>query len=211
MIKGAQALFPFVSAPESPAPSVKPNQSADPSRKRRGRPPRQNGPTTWTGIMEQILANGDKFTYDGLRAEVGKTSLANKLAKTDKSFYGAIGKLSEAGVLVKHRGWLFHKDAFEKFKRDLSAGLVEDSDAPKNNPAHHSPFGDAIKSFMDQNPGGAGSKDISDELKKTPDFADTMDRHKSHLYNVLARLVDQGELVKGGGRYYRAPNRAGIA
>src|SRR5271154_5035776 len=53
LIKGAQALFPFVSVTESRAPAVAPNQPDAESPKRRGRPPRtvESVPTTWTGIM----------------------------------------------------------------------------------------------------------------------------------------------------------------
>ena len=93
------------------------------------------------------------------------------------------------------------------FKEDLAAGRVADDEAPKNNMAHQSPFGDAVRAFMDGMPRGAESKEISAALRQNPEFADTMDRHKSHFYNVLSRLVDQGELVKGGGRYFRAPNK----
>lgn len=213
MIKGAQALFPFMQTRtvppiESVVATTTISPIGEPVVLRRGRPPKgtPRAPMTWTGVMEQILARGGKFSFDGLKAEVGKTHLAKKLAKTEKSFYGAIGKLAAAGTLVKHKGWLFHKKSFVEFQQSVAAGLEKDDEAPRVNAAHHSPFGEAIKAFMVKRPQGAESKEIVDELRHTPEFADTIDRHKSHLYNVLARLVDQGELMKGGGRYYRPPS-----
>ncbi len=142
-----------------------------------------------------------------MRAEVGKTVLSKKLEKTDKSFYGAIGKLAEKGTLKKHNGWLFSAPFYAEFVKDVDAGRAVDERAPNQNSAHQSPFGDAIKAFMGSRTAGATSAEIIQELRKTPEFLDTIERHKTHTYNVLSRLVEQGELVKGGGKYFRAPNK----
>jgi hypothetical protein len=164
---------------------------------------------TWTATIKAIVLRAGRISYDEMRDAVGKTHLAKKLATTDKSFYGAIGKLANGKEIVRHNGWLFSPDSYMKLQRDIAAGKAIDEEAPRTNPAHYSPFGEAIKAFMDTKPEGAISSDIVRELRKTPEFADTMDRHKSHFYNVLSRLLDQGELAKGGGKYFRAPNKFG--
>ena len=92
---------------------------------------------------------------------------------------------------------------------DISAGLAIDEKAPNRNASHQSPFGDAIKTFMADKREGVTSAEIIGELRKMPEFSGTIERHKSHAYNVLSRLVEQGDLVKGGGKYFRAPNKLG--
>ncbi len=89
---------------------------------------------------------------------------------------------------------------------EVAAGRAIDDEAPKG--GQHSPFGEAIKAFLGKHPMGATGGDLRLELRKTPEFAATIERHKSHLYNVLGRLVARGELTRGGGRYFLAPNAA---
>jgi hypothetical protein len=179
--------------------------------KRRGRPPKiGSGDKTWTATIDRILrAQNHGISYEKLKEEVSKTHLGKKLAQTEKSFHGAIGKLAAHTLLVRHNGWLFAPPVYARFRKDVAAGRAVDEKAPRG--GHPSPFGDAIKAFLDERPSGAGSAEIIQELRGTPEFSDTMERHRSHLYNVLSRLVDQGELVKGGGKYFRAPNKQGGA
>jgi hypothetical protein len=208
MIKGAQALFPFTHRIGRPPDSVGAGflpvaQSlGDDAPRRRGRPRKSAVPQTWTAVMEDILKRLGRSSYDEMRTEIGKTHLAEKLEKTEKSFYGAIGKLAGSGLLIKHNGWLFSPEAYAQLLKDIEAGTAVDERAHSHNSAHQSPFGDAIKEFMNTKPEGALSSDIISELRKTPEFLDTIEKHKTHAYNVLSRLVDRGELVKGGGRYF---------
>lgn len=214
MINSAETLLPYgvvhgSAREEGDEPELKGKLDIAPP-KRRGRPPRQNAePKTWTAVMETILQKAGRISYDGMKTEVAKTPLAKKLAKTDKSFYGAISKLAENKSLVKHNGWLFSPMAHAKLMEDISAGLAIDEKAPDQNAAHQSPFGDAIKTFMADKREGVTSAEIIGELRKMPEFSVTIERHKTHAYNVLSRLVDKGELVKGGGKYFRAPNKLG--
>lgn len=164
---------------------------------------------TWTATIDAIVQQAGRMTYDELREEISQTPLGKTLARTDKSFYGAVGKLAGQGRVVRHKGWIYSGKTYAQLKRDIAAGRAVDEEAPRTNPAHYSPFGEAIKTFMDSKPEGAQSSEIIRELRKTPDFAETMDRHKSHFYNVLSRLVEQGELAKGGNNYFRAPNKLG--
>jgi hypothetical protein len=89
---------------------------------------------------------------------------------------------------------------FAKFKTDLEAGVVRDLKIP--NAAHRSPMGDAIKLMMQTRPNGAESGHIIWELRKNSEFAAVIEKNKTHPYNVLARLIKTGELIKKGKRYY---------
>lgn len=215
MIDSAEAILPFVMHEVVPVavddPDMQGHLDIAPAPRRR-RPPGQNTePKTWTAVMESILQKVGRLSYDEMRTEIAKTSLAKKLATSDKGFYGAIAKLAEKKSLLKHNGWLFSPSSHAKLMADISAGLMTDEKAPSQNASHQSPFGDAIKAFMAAKHEGATSSEIIQELRKTPEFLDTIERHKTHAYNVLSRLVDHGELVKGGGKYFRAPNRLGAA
>ncbi len=208
MIAGAQSLLPFMEMngvapiPRGPVESIETD-----SVKRRGRPPTLEPAKTWTATIEGIVKRCGRISYDELRAEISKTHLAKKLSKTDKSFYGAIGKLANQSSIIRRNGWLFSSAAHAKLMKDIAEGRAVDEKATSQNPGHQSPFGDAIKVFLGSRADGAASTDIIQELRKTPEFFDTIERHKSHAYNVLARLVAQGELVKGEGKYFRAPNK----
>lgn len=204
LIKGAETLIGGFG--ESSPPPDKPiaEKPAEPEPRKLGRKP--GGAQTWTATIDRIIAKFPQgITHERLREEVGKTHLARKLKQTDKSFYGAIGKLVERQLAAKHNGHLFKPEALATFLADVEAGKLVDVKAPR---VHgESPFGDAITAFMRTRPMGASSAEIAGHLRDNPSFADTMDRHKSHLYNVLGRLVDQGTLVKGGGKYFLAPGK----
>ncbi|WP_424362995.1 hypothetical protein [Methylocystis parvus] len=209
MIKGAEAIGVIAaesteSSPlQSSAPHIEPPKPAP--IKAAGSRPRDK---SWTSTINAIVSRESSgITYEGLREELKKTHLAGKLSQTDKSFYGGIGKLVDRKLLVKHKGHLFTPEALNAFLAKVRSGEVADLEPPAG--SHHSPFGDAIKSFLDGRANGASSSEIAAELRSTPELADTMERHKTHLYNVLSRLVDQGELVKGGGRFYRSPAKIG--
>jgi hypothetical protein len=211
MIRAAEALLsPDVANADGGTEDVQPEPDAP---KRRGRQASSTygtrlGAQTWTGTIENILRRvGRGLTHDELRTELAKTHLAKKLEQTDKSFYGAIGKLADRNLIVRHNGRLFAPAIYQRFMKEVAAGRIADEPAPRG--GHQSPFGEAIRAFLDGRPSGASSSEIISELRKTPEFLDTIDRHKTHAYNVLSRLVDQGELMKGGGRYYRAPNKGG--
>jgi len=209
IILAAERLMPEADIENTPASPLREMRTQTRDVKK-GRPTALVRPAdkTWTATINGILLKLGRATYDELRVEVSKTHLAKKLAQTDKSFYGAIAKLVAQDAVVRHNGWLFSSATYSQLMKDITAGRAVDEEAPKNN-AQQSPFGEAIKAFMDTMPTGAPSAEIMRELRKTPEFADTMERHKSHFYNVLSRLVDQGELAKGGGKYFRAPNKQG--
>lgn len=160
---------------------------------------KQKNPGTWTSVIHTILTNiGRGLVHSELRAEVAKTELAERLAKSDKGFYGGIAKLvaQDPPALVKYKGRLFAPATYRKFKADVDAGRVEDlEDIPHIGNA--SPFRDAILELMKSYfTAGATSAEIIEELKKNPALISTIIRHPTHTYNVLARMVEHDELLK---------------
>jgi hypothetical protein len=163
----------------------------------------RGGSGTWTGTIRGILEKvGGGLTYEELRAEVMKTDLGEKLQQNDKSFYGAIARLADGEHLVRHKGRVFASAAYEQFMKDVAAGKAADTTAPLA--AHKSPMTDAVRAFLKTREYGAVSGEIVSELKKNPEFVPTLERNKTHIYNILARLKSRDEIIKKGERYLLA-------
>jgi hypothetical protein len=171
---------------------------------------KQAKPGTWTSVIHTILAKaGRGLLHSELRAEVAKTDLAERLANSDKGFYGGIAKLvaEDPPRLVKHKGRLFAPATHQKFMADVAAGRATDlEDLPHIGNA--SPFRDAILEAMKLAfTGGATSAEIIEELKKNPALISTVLRHPTHTYNVLARMIEHGELTKWNEKYFLGPKQ----
>jgi hypothetical protein len=175
---------------------------------RRGR---QKNSGTWTSVIHTILRKaGRGLLHTELRDEVAKTELAERLANSDKGFYGGIAKLADQDppLLVKYKGRLFDPPIHQKFMADVAAGRVPDlEEIPHLGNA--SPFRDAILDVMKSSfTGGATSSEIIEALKKNPALAGTIQRHRTHAYNVLARMIDHDELTKWkNGKYFLGPKQ----
>ena len=203
------AAKPF--AKSKPTQTPKPSPRAQP--KAREAKPKQvtlnlrgGAGKSWTATILRIVNDHpDGISYAELKDEIGKTHLGSKLAKTEKSLYGGALKLSSNQQIVRHNGWLFTPASFKRFEEAVKAGKIEDKQPTRQ---QRSPVGEAVKAFLENRPNGATSAEIVEELKKNPELSPTLERNKTHIYNVLSRLVDRdGELVKGGSKYYVAPDR----
>lgn len=135
-----------------------------------------------------------------VKSEIMKTPLGPRLQRSEKGFHGAIGRLVDDKEVVRYKAHLMSADANRRFQADLKAGLVRDLRVP--NVAHHSPMGDAVLAMMKQRERGAESGHIKWELKKNPEFTEQMIKNPTHVYNVLKRLVEKGDLVKRKNRYF---------
>ena len=49
---------------------------------------------------------------------------------------------------------------------------------------------------MSKRPNGAESGNMIWELRKNPEFAEQINKNKTHPYNVIRRLVDQATCVR---------------
>jgi len=156
----------------------------------------------WMKFISDLMATADHgVPYAEIRQQAMKVpDLAKALQRSDKGFYHAISRLNKGEQFKAYKGHLFSKDALARFQADLKAGRVRDIKVP--NAAHHSPLGDAIEALAKTRPRGLESGNIIWELRKNPEFAETIEKNKTHPYNVLARLVKTGRLIKRGKRYY---------
>jgi len=169
-------------------------------------PARETGRTrhkegTWTACVRNVvLASEQAMTYSQVKDALKDSDVAPLLARSDKAFYGALGKLEADGVVIRYKGHVFSPAVYQRFKADLDAGRVRDLKFP--NPAHHSPMGEAIVEILKGRTTGADSGNIKWQLAKTK-FADDLKRNPTHIYNVLSRLVNQGILSKNRDGQYR--------
>jgi hypothetical protein len=214
MIDGARSLAPTESAAaEQPRPKRKYKRrkvakvaSVVPTPMARTETPRavkrkRGKASQWRKELETIVTGaGHPVPYAEAKEAILKSPLADRFRQSDKGFYHAISRMHHEGSLVSYKAHLFTPAAFASFQEQLKAGVIRDLKAP--NAAHKSPMGDAIREMMRGRPNGAESGHIIWELRKTPEFAETIEKNKTHPYNVLARLVTLGDLVKRGKRYY---------
>ncbi len=161
---------------------------------------------TWTTTMHGIVARFDRgIEYPELRSELGKTHLADRLLETDNSFYGGIKKLLARKLVVYHKGRLFSPKAFEKFRRDLAAGRVEDIQAPRNH-GQHSAVKDTILAMVAE-PDRYNSGDIIEALERNGQIEGEGKNKRTAVYNLIGRMVGRGELVKNEDGTLRLPSK----
>ena len=188
-------------APSRPAPSSIPSQSSRSRPQATHRvakaPGRKFSETGWTGTMLRILtASGQMMTYADLKAEIAKTPLGPKLLSTDKSFYGALGKLEDRKQAIRHSGRIGTPIAYERFMRDVAAGIVKDEPVRNTGGEHTSPTKSALFAFLENNIQGAPIAEIIGDLEKRPDLDLTGKNSKTAVYNLIARLVRREVLTK---------------
>jgi hypothetical protein len=87
----------------------------------------------------------------------------------------------------------------------VKAGLAEDTPAVAH--GHYSPMGEAILEIAGQSAIGLRRYDLIGELNKNPMFAESMAKHPSVFYNVVAKLIKRGSLEKVGD-IYRVPTQS---
>ena len=155
---------------------------------------------TWTSTIERVLHSALRgLDYPELKAEIRKTHLSSRLEQTDKALYTAVAKLEKTHRVVKHKGLIYSPSAFNKFQLDVKAGRVSDEAVPA--PNHRSAMTEAVKAFLHKHADGAKSAEIIAELKKNSEFAKTIDRNKTHIYNIFARLIERNEVSRVEGVY----------
>lgn len=171
-------------------------------KKPRARPARKRS-KTWNATIKRIVASsGRGMTYREVKEEVAKTHLGETLRKTEKAFYGSIGKLSESDEIIKHHGRLYSPKAYHQFMQDVAAGRTIDTPAPSTSGSGESPNEIAIERFLEGCPDGATTSEVINSLlnKPPPDLAVTKNRNS--IYNLLARQRKRGKLNRRGGKYY---------
>jgi hypothetical protein len=156
---------------------------------------------TWTACIRDIVAPTLRpWPYSEVKAALVNTHVGPLLERSDKAFYGAIEKLERDEIIKRYKGHLFSPEGYRNFMAALKEQRVRDLKFP--NLAHRSILGDAVASMMKGKTDGAESGRIIFELCRDPELAEAISKNKTHIYNVLNRLVAQDVLRKVGKRYY---------
>jgi hypothetical protein len=193
-------------AVRAPSPPAAPNAPQIAATARRGRGLSAVG---WTATMLQIVRDANRpLTYAELKAEIAKTHLGPRLLRTDKSFYGAIGKLETREAAVRHGGRISTPEVYERYMRDVAAGLVKDEPILNSGGERVSPTKTAVLEFLGDNVRGAKISEIITDLEKRPELNLPGNKNgKTAVYNLIARLVRREVLVREGD-LIRLPRKA---
>ena len=161
---------------------------------------------SWTGTILSILDRYDRgASYDQLKEEIGKTRLAGRLAQSDKGFYGGVAKVADRNELVKHKGWLFSRGNFDRLQRAIRDGREDDVEELVT-PARGSPMGnEVLRVVRSAHPRGVPTSEVIERLREHPDFGASVRKNATAGYNVLARMVKRGELLKDENKILRLP------
>jgi hypothetical protein len=167
---------------------------------------RRSSETSWTATMLDILTSANRMmSYAELKAEMAKTHLGPKLARTEKSFYGSFLKLEERDQAMRHGGRIGTIKAYKQFLSDVEAGLVKDEPIPNRGGNRKSPAKEAIFEVL-QERDGATPGELVAALTERLDLKTKTS--KNAVYNLISRLVRRDELVRTGDkiRISRSPD-----
>jgi len=155
---------------------------------------------TWKGIISDILAREVRgLTHAELKAEIAKTQLAERLEQSEKGFYGAVARLVADREAIRHKGRTYSPATFEKFQKDVAAGVAADKEAPPA--SQRSPVKDAILRFLSARPTGAKAGEILRHVQKLPEYGSN-----TAVYNLISRMRKRQEIIKRGKLYRLPPN-----
>ncbi len=189
-------------APNTP-PSVEQKPPTFQTKMSRSRKPRRPRSKSWVATILRIAKKENRgMTYPELKGELAKTHLGETLQRTDKAFYGGIGKLAERGAIVKHKGRVYTPAAYKRFKLDVEAGLVDDAPAPSSFSGHNSPNKLAVFELLSNRPSGVGMGEIIECLLNNTATRNAVVHNRTPVYNLLGRMTKRGELNKRGRKYY---------
>lgn len=162
---------------------------------------------TWGSLLAGIAREADRgLTYEEIKEEIRKSSFADRFRRSDKAFYTEMAKLDAKEVIKRHKGRVYSPEAYERHMRDVSAGLVDDDQAPKSGGREY-PLATAIWEFVSGRPHGVTSSAVIAYIRGNPDLTPLIGRGTTQVYNILSRMVKQGRVVKEHGAYRAAPKR----
>ena len=166
---------------------------------------RRKGETWPATILAAIRHAGRGMTYSELKEEIAKTHLGETLSRTEKAFYGGIGKLADRRKIIKYKGRVYTPAAHRQFMADVAAGRTADIPAPTT--GGESPNEIAVKRFLSNRPDGATTPEILENLLNNPPPDLAVTKNRNSIYNLLKRERGKGKLAKRGDRYYLPPSK----
>lgn len=164
----------------------------------------RNGKPTWTTLIESLVAKHPLgVDYRTLRSEIASSVRAEEFARSEKSFYGSVAKLVNAGRVVRQGGLLLTPEALAARKAKIDAGELVDQ--PTEDTGRSSPMGQAVIAFVADHPDGVVSKRVVEHMLGIAEFRAVVEKNSTSVYNVLSRLVERRKLLKVGKTYYPPP------
>jgi hypothetical protein len=201
LIEAGQALGGTI-ATESPAPRRKRKRRkafqtmVGFAKKPKDAPARTRKPTSWPKVIYDIVHKSpDGVWYGEIKTAVAKTHLGATLERTDKAFYGALGKLDKAGFIVRHNGRAFTKKAYARFRKAVEEGRLTDEPVTPHS-GQRSPARDAISQYLQTHPAGAPIAELFTMLERDAGIQFEGKNSKTIVYNLIARLIKRGHLTK---------------
>jgi hypothetical protein len=177
--------------PSSPVEEV-----AEPRPSRRGKGKRVG----WADHVLAALKGGpfQSLTHPDLRAAIMEGPLADNLRESEKGYYNALARLQKSGEVAKEGARLFTREGLSLYKQAKANGEIDESFVSSFRP---SPMADSILLFVEKEGPYVTAAAIVAHLKADHRFAGVVGRNPTAAYNVLARLIQRGQLVKGDGGY----------
>jgi hypothetical protein len=150
----------------------------------------------WTVAVYRAIDSAQTgMTYADLKAAIRSTELAPALEATEKSFYGAVGKLVDRKMVVRHNGKLFTDRTYPVFLDAVMAGWAKDEPAEPTN-GQKSPVRDLIIQYLQIHRAGVPLRELV-EVANVANGGKGLDRNeKTSVYNLISRLVGRGKLAK---------------
>lgn len=154
----------------------------------------------WAEAILSAISEGPykSLTFPEIRTAIMNGPLAERLKESEKGYYNALSRLQKRRAAVREGGRLFLPDGLRFFKVALEDGRIDESFVDTHRP---SPMADAIIDFVTQTGPYATASSIVEHLKSDPRFAGPVGRNATAAYNVLSRLVQREQLIKGDGGY----------
>lgn len=144
-------------------------------------------------ILEAVASAEMGLSYAELRSAVLASPLGPKLIESDKGYHNALSRLAQAEDVIRDHGRVFTPEAFPRFMAAVERG---EASTTVSQPMAHSPMGEAIVKIVGAGPGRYNGKAIIGELRKDPEFNASLTPHETGAYNIIARLVRRGQIVR---------------
>jgi hypothetical protein len=125
-----------------------------------------------------------------------QTPIGSTVISSDKGFYHAFPRLLDRGAIFKRNGRYFSAEGLARLKRLESQGMSDEAPVTSRS----SLMGDNIMNFVQSKPGATSKEVIVDLERSRPPQLPPV--NANGVYNVIARLVDQGIIEKRDGKLY---------
>lgn len=152
--------------------------------------------STWTAEVLFLVQESPEgyASYADMKAALAEGVLGPALKQSDKSFYGALLKLENQKMIVRHNAHAFTPEAYFEHISAVNAG--ERKDVRPKHAAGNAPLTEAVLDILQRSRKPLAGREIIDELLKIEEVKDPVERNNTSAYNVLSRLVKQKRVAK---------------